>query len=58
MSMRIAETEVNKTMAIRVNDAEHKAFKIACIERGEEMAEVVRRFMREYVAGDKGKRKR
>lgn len=48
--MRTAEVELNKSIAIRVNDAEHKAFKIACIEDGTEMAEAIRQFMRDYVS--------
>ena len=53
--MRVAEIELNKTVAIRVNDAEHRKFKIKCIEDGREMAEVIREFMREYVNGKKKK---
>jgi len=47
--MRVAEVELNKTVAFRANDREHKAFKLACIENDEEMAEVLRQFMRDYV---------
>ena len=49
--MRTAEVEVNKQVAIRVNDAEHKAFKLKCVQEGKEMAEVIRQFMRDYVEG-------
>ena len=55
--MRVAEVTINKSIAIRVNDLEHKAFKLACIENDEEMAEVIRQCMREYVS-KKGKQKK
>ena len=47
--MRTSEVEVNKHLTFRVNDQEHKAFKIACIQEGEEMAKVLRQLVRDYV---------
>ena len=47
----VAEIELNKAGAIRVNDAEHREFRIKCIEDRREMAEVIRKSMREYVEG-------
>ena len=57
MGMKTAEVEVNKKFTIAVNDAEHRAFKIACTKNGTEMAGVIREFMRGYVSAAKGKRK-
>ena len=56
--MKTAEVEVNKKFTIAVNDREHRAFKIACINNETEMAAVLRGFMREYVSQNKGKRKK
>ena len=51
--MRTAEVKVNKQIAIRVNDREHHAFKVKCVQEGKEMAEVIREFMRDYVSKKK-----
>jgi len=55
VGMKSAEVEVNRKFTIAVNDAEHRAFKIACVKNGTEMAVVLREFMRDYVSR-KGKR--
>ena len=47
--MKTAEVEINKTMTIKLNDKEHKAFKLKCVQEGREMSEVIRQLMREYV---------
>ena len=53
--MRTAEVYLNKQITFMANDEEHKAFKIACIDSGREMAEVMREMAREYVKRHKKK---
>jgi hypothetical protein len=48
--MRYAEVKVDKVFTVKVNTAEHKAFKSKCLKNDKEMAEVLRAFMREYAA--------
>ena len=48
---------MNRKFTMAVNDAEHRAFKIACTKNGTEMAAVIRELMRDYVHAAKGKRK-
>ena len=55
LNMRTAEVEVNKQITVRVNDKEHKAFKLACIESNVEMALIIRQFIRDYVKAHKKK---
>jgi|APSaa5957512622_1039677.scaffolds.fasta_scaffold249621_1 hypothetical protein len=47
--MKTAEVKINKTMTLKVNDAEQRAFKLECVKEDREMSEVVRQLMREYV---------
>jgi len=51
--MRTAEVEVNVQIAFRTNDKERRAFKLACMIEGEEMATVLRQFLRDYVKAHK-----
>ena len=51
--MKVAEIEVNRRFTIMVNDREHKAFKLKCVEQNLDMSAVLREFMREYVNGKK-----
>ena len=55
--MKTAEVEVNMKAVFKVNDKEHKAFKMACLENDEEMAQVFRAFARSYVAKTKKRKK-
>jgi|ETNmetMinimDraft_26_1059896.scaffolds.fasta_scaffold371845_2 hypothetical protein len=54
--MKTAEVEINKQMTLKLNDREHKAFKLQCVREGRDMSVVIRELMREYVASKKGKR--
>ena len=47
--MRTAEVELNKQLAFKVNDQEHKMFKLTCVDNGREMGEVLRQLMRDFV---------
>ena len=47
--MKTAEVTINKSMTIKLNDKEHRAFKLKCVREGREMSEVIRELMREYV---------
>ena len=53
--MRTAETEINVQIAFRTNDKERREFKLACMIAGEEMATVLRQYMRDYVKQHKKK---
>ena len=53
--MRTAEVDINYTLSIKLNDKEHRAFKVQCSKNGVEMSGVIREFMRDYVSR-KGKR--
>ena len=53
--MKATEVEVNKRFTIMVNDREHKAFKMKCVEQGIDMSAVLREFMRDFVKGKKKK---
>jgi len=48
--MKTAEVVINKQMTLKLNDKEHKAFKLKCVREGREMSKVLRQLMREYVA--------
>lgn len=47
--MKTAEVTINKMMTLKLNDKEHKAFKLRCVHDDREMSEVLRQLMREYV---------
>ncbi len=47
--MKTAEVDINKSMHIKLNDKEHKRFKLACVKNEEEMSVVLRRYMRQHV---------
>ena len=47
--MKTAETVLNTKVTFKANDAEHKAFKLACVDSGEDMARLFRDFERQYV---------
>jgi hypothetical protein len=51
--MRTAEVAVNKKLTVMVNDREHKAFKLKCVNENRDMSEVVRELIREYVSKKK-----
>jgi hypothetical protein len=48
--MKTAEVEINKSLHIKLNDKEHKAFKLKCVLNDREMSEVIRELMREFVS--------
>jgi hypothetical protein len=47
--MRTAEVTLNQKCTFMVNDQEHKAFKLACVEAGEDMGRALRELQRRYV---------
>ena len=51
--MRVSDENLNKQIAILINDKMHRRFKTACASRGLEMASELRRMIREYVEGKK-----
>jgi hypothetical protein len=53
--MKTAEVTINKVMTLKLNDKEHRAFKVLCAKQGLEMSAVLRELMRDYVSR-KGKR--
>ena len=55
--MRTSEVEIDSRITVRVNKAEHRAFKLACMIEGQEMATVMRQLVRDYVAQHKDKQK-
>ena len=46
--MKTAEVDINKSMHIKLNDKEHKAFKLRCVKEDLEMSVVIRELMREW----------
>jgi len=44
-----------KRLNVKLTEAEHKRFKLACVRQGKQMSEVLRELIEQYVKPKKGK---
>ena len=51
--MKVAEVEINARLTVKMNDREHKAFKLTCVKLDREMSEVTRELIRNFVEANK-----
>jgi len=51
--MKTAEIEINAMLHVKMNSKELKAFKLKCVREDREMSELVRGWIREYIARKK-----